>query len=58
MENKLGLIKEGHIADLIVLSDNPLNNITHTKKIEAVIKNGNLMNREYLDSLKNSQEKN
>lgn len=58
MEDKLGLIKEGYIADLIILSDNPLNNISNTKKIETVIKNGNLMNREFLNSLlKEQQEK-
>ena len=55
MEDKLGLIKEGYIADLIILSDNPLNNISNTKKIETVIKNGNLMNREFLNSLLKEQ---
>ena len=58
MENKLGLIKEGYIADLVILSDNPLDNISNTKKIETVIKNGNLMNRKFLDSLLNKQQKN
>ena len=57
MEGELGLIKEGYIADLIILSDNPLNNISNTKKIESVIKNGNLMNRNYLDSLLTQQTK-
>ena len=56
MEGELGLIKEGYIADLIFLSDNPLNNISNTKKIESVIKNGNLMNRNYLDSLLTQQK--
>jgi hypothetical protein len=51
MEDRLGLIKEGYIADLIILSKNPLDNISNTKKIETVIKNGNLMNRAFLDSL-------
>ena len=51
MEDQLGLIKEGYVADLIILSKNPLDNISNTKKIETVIKNGNLMNRGFLDSL-------
>jgi len=57
MENKLGLIKVGYIADLIILSNNPLDNISNTKKIETVIKNGNLMDRNYLDSLLKEQQK-
>ena len=51
MEDQLGLIKEGYVADLIILSKNPLDNISNTKKIETVIKNGNLMNRGFLNSL-------
>ena len=53
MENELGSIKVGQIADLLILSKNPLLNISNTKEIEAVIKNGNLLNRKYLDSLLN-----
>jgi len=40
MENDLGLIKEGYIADLILLNKNPLNNIKNTLDIYAVIKDG------------------
>tara|TARA_B110000003_G_scaffold90289_2_gene92357 strand:+ start:2000 stop:3448 length:1449 start_codon:yes stop_codon:yes gene_type:complete len=58
MEDKLGLVKEGYIPDLIILSDNPLNKISNTKKIETVIKNGTLMNRKFLDSLLNQQKNN
>jgi len=57
MENELGLIKEGQIANLVILSDNPLDDISNTKKIEAVIKNGNLMDRPHLDSLLKEQVK-
>ncbi|MCH1626739.1 amidohydrolase family protein [Ferdinandcohnia quinoae] len=28
----IGVIKEGSIADLVILHDNPLENIKHTKK--------------------------
>ena len=51
LENSLGRIKTGFIADLIILDKNPLENISNTKSIHAVIKEGNLMNRSYLDSL-------
>lgn len=57
MDEKLGLIEEGYIADLIILYDNPLKNISNTKKIKSVIKNGNLMSRNHLDSLLNEQKK-
>ena len=51
MEKELGSIKPGQIADLLILKKNTLENISNTKEIEAVIKNGNLLNRKYLDSL-------
>ena len=51
LENSLGRIKSGFIADLIILDKNPLKSISNTKSIHAVIKEGNLMNRSYLDSL-------
>jgi len=51
LQHKLGSIKEGQIADLVILSENPLKNIENTKSIEVVIKNGNYLNRKYLDSL-------
>ena len=53
MENELGSIKVGQIADLLILTKNPLDNIRNTKEIETVIKNGNILNRKYLDSLLN-----
>lgn len=40
MEDSLGLIKQGFIADLIVLKKNPLDDIKNTMSIEIVIKNG------------------
>jgi len=55
MEKDLGLIKVGQIADLVILSRNPLEDISNTKEIESVIKNGHLMNRKYLDSLLRDQ---
>jgi hypothetical protein len=51
LENSLGRIKSGFIADLIILDKNPLESISNTKSIHAVIKEGHLMNRSYLDSI-------
>ncbi len=40
IENKLGSIEEGKIADLIILSKNPLIDISNTQKIDLVFKDG------------------
>jgi len=41
MADKLGTIEEGKLADLIVLSANPLDDIGNIRKLEMVLKNGN-----------------
>jgi imidazolonepropionase-like amidohydrolase len=41
----VGTIEPGKQADMIVLSENPLDDISNTKKIEAVIINGQLVDR-------------
>jgi len=51
LERELGLIEPGMLADLVLLSDNPLENIRNTRKIEAVIRDGKLHNRADLDGL-------
>ena len=51
LENKLGRIKEGFQADMVILNENPLEKISNTKTIQAVIKSGNFLSRKYLDSL-------
>ncbi len=51
MENELGLVAEGMIADLLILNANPLEDISNTKKINAVFKQGNLFDRQALDNL-------
>jgi imidazolonepropionase-like amidohydrolase len=45
IERDVGTIEPGKQADMIVLSENPLDDISNTKKIEAVINNGQLMNK-------------
>ena len=45
IEEEVGTIEPGKQADMIILSDNPIDDISNTKKIEAVINNGQLMNK-------------
>lgn len=45
LEN-IGAIKEGYIADLVILNENPLDNIEHTKDIQWVVKGGKMYNQE------------
>lgn len=45
LEN-IGAIKEGYIADLLMLNENPLKAIKHTKNIHRVIKGGKVYSQE------------
>ena len=50
-ESELGTVEQGKLADLIILDENPLEQITNTKKIYAVIVNGRVLLRPDLDRL-------
>jgi len=39
-EKDLGTLEAGKFADFVVLSANPLDNISHIRKVEAVYKDG------------------
>ena len=58
MENELGAVKETMWADLLILEANPLDDISNTQKINAVIKQGNFMGRDQLDLLLKGLESN
>jgi imidazolonepropionase-like amidohydrolase len=49
--DSLGAIEKGKLADLVLLDANPLEDIHNTKKINAVIANGRLLDRKTLDEI-------
>ena len=51
VQDSIGTIDKNMIADLVLLDANPLNDITNTRKINAVVRNGTYYNRKALDSL-------
>ena len=51
MDRDIGSIETGKLADLLLLSADPLLNIANTRKIEAVIVKGRFLDRKELDSL-------
>ena len=51
LDQELGLIQAGMLADLVLLDANPLENIRNTLKINAVIRDGKLHDRAALDLL-------
>lgn len=52
LENELGSIRESQWADLLILSANPLDDIRNTQQIEAVFKQGKLLGKSELDSIR------
>ena len=56
-EREFGVVANGADADLVLLDENPLANISNTTKISAVIRDGVYLDRAALDNLL-SQAKN
>jgi imidazolonepropionase-like amidohydrolase len=50
-EKDLGTVETGKFADLVLLDANPLDDISNTKKIRAVIVNGRYFDRDKLDAM-------
>lgn len=51
LADSVGTIAPGKVADLVLLDANPLDNITNTQRIAAVLLRGRLLQREDLDSV-------
>ena len=51
LDQTLGTIEQGKIADLVLLDANPLADIRNTQRINAVVSNGRLFDRKALDKM-------
>ncbi|HZG17347.1 MAG TPA: amidohydrolase family protein [Candidatus Bathyarchaeia archaeon] len=51
VDAQAGSIEEGKWADLVLLDQNPLEDITHTRSISAVVTDGKLLDSEALQSM-------
>ncbi len=47
MDKKLGTVEAGKFGDLVILRENPLNDIANTKSIDQVIKGGEIVDTSY-----------
>ena len=57
LENDLGSLVQGKLADLIILEKNPLKNIRNTNQIKFVVKNGFIYDAETLNMIYPKEKK-
>ena len=48
---EMGTVEEGRVADLVLLARDPLDDITNTRSVQAVVSKGEFLSREELDGL-------
>jgi len=51
MQDEIGTIEVGRLADLVLLENNPLDDITNTRSVQAVVTRGQYLDRDQLDAL-------
>ncbi|MCJ7629457.1 MAG: amidohydrolase family protein, partial [Longimicrobiales bacterium] len=53
VEDRLGTVEPGKLADLVIVTGNPLSDIRNTRHVHTVIQGGTIYNsRELMDSVK------
>ena len=57
LEDDLGSIESGKLADLVILDEDPLTNIRNTNSVFIVIKNGRVYDGDSLDEIYPNKEK-
>ena len=56
METEIGSLEEGKLADLIVLNENPLEDIRNSESVEYTMVNGRLYNSETMNEIGNEPQ--
>ncbi|WP_207511137.1 amidohydrolase family protein [Longitalea luteola] len=57
LQNQYGTVSAGKIADLILLDENPLSDISNTQKIQSVFVHGKILNRSVLNNMLETAKK-
>jgi imidazolonepropionase-like amidohydrolase len=57
VDDRLGTVEPGKLADLVIVTGNPLEDITHTRRVHTVIREGTVYDsRSLMDSMKGKLE--